>query len=143
MSIVYLLKNQHEQYLNKSGEWVEGEAASTLFRSLHKDEAINQRVELSVKQMEMRIDIAKAELNKQGVPQLSIESHPQHNETNPEASSSNEAPAASDTPFESGPNISESANDEAPELQTDTVDAADTINTDTTDETKPEISAAS
>lgn len=80
MSIVYLLKNQHAQYLNKSGEWVDGDAASTLFRSKFRDEAINQKVELSVKQMEMRIEIVEATLNAQGLPEVSYEKPQQLNQ---------------------------------------------------------------
>lgn len=66
MSIVYLLKNQHEQYLDKAGEWINGENSRTLFRSIHKDEALNHKAELSVKNIDIRISIFEASLNSKG-----------------------------------------------------------------------------
>lgn len=66
MSIVYLLKNQHNHYLDKSGEWVSGEHQKTLYRTAHKDEAINQKVEFSVKNFELRISIFEVSLDDRG-----------------------------------------------------------------------------
>jgi len=54
---VFLLQNQHDQYLGKSGEWLSGTDSKTLFRTQHKDEAINQKVEVAVKQADARIQI--------------------------------------------------------------------------------------
>ncbi|MFL0803574.1 MAG: hypothetical protein K6L81_07635 [Agarilytica sp.] len=71
MSIVYLLQNQHDQYLSKAGEWLEGDAANTLYRTEHKDEAINRKVEFTVKNVELRIAIVKASLRENGTPELS------------------------------------------------------------------------
>ncbi len=71
MSIVYLLQNQHDQYLSKAGEWLEGDAASALYRTEHKDEAINRKVEFTVKNVELRIAIVKASLRENGTPELS------------------------------------------------------------------------
>lgn len=70
MSIVYLLQNQHSQYLGKSGEWIEGDAGLALYRSAFKDEAINQKVEFSVKSADLRISIVEASLGKNGKPEL-------------------------------------------------------------------------
>ncbi len=71
MSIVYLLQNQHDQYLSKAGEWLEGDAASALYRTEHKDEAINRKVEFTVKNVDLRIVIVKASLRENGTPELS------------------------------------------------------------------------
>lgn len=66
MNTVYLLKNQDNQYLNKSGEWVPGENQKSLYRSIYKDEALNQKAEFSVKNFELRITIAEAKLDEKG-----------------------------------------------------------------------------
>lgn len=71
MSIVYLLKNQHDHYLDKSGEWVSAENARTLYRALYKDEALNRKVEFSVKNSDLRISIFEAALNDKGNIELS------------------------------------------------------------------------
>jgi len=63
MSIVYLLKNQHDHYLNRSGEWVTAENHKTLFHTKHKDEAVNVKAEFSVKNAELRIYIFERSLD--------------------------------------------------------------------------------
>ena len=57
MLSVFLLQNQYDQYLGKSGEWLSGADSKTLYRTQHKDEAINQKVEVAVKQADTRAKI--------------------------------------------------------------------------------------
>lgn len=57
MLAVFLLQNQYDQYLSKSGEWLDGADSKTLYRTVHKDEAINQKVEVAVKQADTRAKI--------------------------------------------------------------------------------------
>ncbi len=66
MSIVYLLKNQHNHYLDRAGEWVHPDSGKTLFRTIHKDEAINQKVEHTVKDPELRLSVTEASLGDKG-----------------------------------------------------------------------------
>ena len=60
MTQFYLLKNQHNQFLDRSGTWVDSQTESSLFKTIHKDEAINQKVELIVKNPELRIFVESA-----------------------------------------------------------------------------------
>ncbi len=76
MSIVYLLQNQHDHYLNRAGEWVNGDGAASLFRTAHKDEAINQKVESSVKQIDQRIRVVEAELDEKRHPVVEVTAEP-------------------------------------------------------------------
>lgn len=73
MQNVFLLQNQDALYLSKSGEWQSSGDTKTLFRTQFKDEAINHKVEFSVKQPEIRIKIIQAELdaNKLIIPMCS------------------------------------------------------------------------
>jgi len=73
MSTVYILKNQRNEFLDKSGNWVGGENSKSLYRSAHKDEAINQKVEFSVKQAALRISVSEAKLLDAGKLELSEE----------------------------------------------------------------------
>ncbi len=66
MTQVYLLKNQNDEFLDRSGEWVKSGDEKTLFKTIHKDEAINQRVEYTVKNPELRIFIETAAVNDDG-----------------------------------------------------------------------------
>lgn len=66
MTEVFLLKNQNGDYLEKSGEWVNPAQSKTLFRTPHRDEAINQKVELAVKNAELRVQIATGKVSPEG-----------------------------------------------------------------------------
>lgn len=66
MSNIYILQSQNNLYLSKSGDWVSDDDTKILFRTQHKDEAINQKVELTVKQPELRVNIGIAQLSDNG-----------------------------------------------------------------------------
>ena len=70
MKHVYIIRNQQGLYLDKSGEWVDGEASKSLFRTSYKDEAINFKVEYTVKFPELRLTLVEAEADLQGKIQL-------------------------------------------------------------------------
>ncbi len=61
MSDVFVLRNQSGAFLNKSHEWVSAGDSKTLFRSVRKDDVINEKVELTVKQPELRIQVVVAQ----------------------------------------------------------------------------------
>lgn len=66
MTEVFLLKNQHGNFLEKSGEWVNPTQSKSLYRTLHKDEAINQKVELAVKNADLRVEITTGQVSPEG-----------------------------------------------------------------------------
>ncbi len=62
MTTLYILQNQLGYYLKKttnkqSVEWVDGQEPNALFRSVHKDEALNMLVEVNSQHVELRISI--------------------------------------------------------------------------------------
>jgi len=69
----FILQNQHEQYLNKSLEWVNGCDAKQLFKSPHRDVALNQLMELNAKNVQLRATVITCELNTAGNPVLSMQ----------------------------------------------------------------------
>ncbi|MGL6161727.1 hypothetical protein [Microbulbifer sp.] len=73
MSHVYVLTNQHQQFLSKSNEWIDGREAGRLFRSEHKDVAINQMFEANTRDVSLRIELLQCELNSKGQPQVPAE----------------------------------------------------------------------
>lgn len=73
MTEVYLLKNHQGFYLNKQQDWVDGTDAASLYRTEHKDEAINTKVELTVKAPDLRIVIVDCALNERGQPCVTID----------------------------------------------------------------------
>jgi hypothetical protein len=66
MSEVYIIRNQDHLYLNKQGEWVDGSDSHCLFRTAHKDEALNMRVELSVRDPQLRLTLVAGALDERG-----------------------------------------------------------------------------
>lgn len=74
MSKIYLLRNQHQQYLNKNGDWTYDLTAKDVYHTSHKDEVINRKVELSVRDAALRIFVETASFNQQGKLELD-ESH--------------------------------------------------------------------
>ncbi|AWF83179.1 hypothetical protein BTJ40_21475 [Microbulbifer sp. A4B17] len=65
-----MLTNQHQQFLSKSGEWTDGREPNKLFRSEHKDVAINQMFEANTRNVSLRIELLLCELSIKGQPQI-------------------------------------------------------------------------
>ena len=76
MNSVFLLQNQHKRLLNKQGEWVDGREANTVFRTPHRDEALNQMIEVNTRDYTLRIKILECTLNERGLPLLKDEDLP-------------------------------------------------------------------
>ena len=76
MTTVFLLQNQSKLLLNKQGEWVDGREANSLYRTVHRDEALNHMVEVNARDYTLRIKILECQLNERGVPQLQKEELP-------------------------------------------------------------------
>ncbi|BFM13973.1 hypothetical protein R50073_01560 [Maricurvus nonylphenolicus] len=77
MKQVFVLQNQLKQFLTKSGEWSDGRDANSLYRSEHKDEAINQQFEVSSKDYTLRISLLKCTLNDRRNPIIPEEHLPE------------------------------------------------------------------
>ena len=71
---VFILCNQHQQYLNKSREWIAAGDSKTLLRTDFRDEIINEKVELTVKSPNLRIKTVKAQQSTNG--RLTINGEP-------------------------------------------------------------------
>jgi hypothetical protein len=56
MQQLYVVTDQRGLFVNKQKEWVDASEAKTLFRTLHKDEAINLVFELSSKDISLRAE---------------------------------------------------------------------------------------
>lgn len=72
MSKVFVVTNQHGHFLDKHREWVDGREPRLLFRSPHKDEAINLVFEVSAKDIYMRAEALQTDLNDKGQPIVEV-----------------------------------------------------------------------
>ncbi|MBN8429703.1 hypothetical protein JF535_02440 [Microbulbifer salipaludis] len=73
MSHVYVLTNQHQQFLSKSNEWIDGRESTKLFRTEHKDVAINQMFEANTRDVSLRIELLECPLDSKKHPQVPAE----------------------------------------------------------------------
>ena len=69
---VYIIQNQHRQYLDKHGRWHSGQEPRLLFRSHHQDEALNTLIELNAKDIELRGQVISATLDQKNHPVVEV-----------------------------------------------------------------------
>jgi len=70
MDQIFVLQNQDKRFLSKHNEWVDGRDTTDLFKSRHKDEALNQMVEVNAKDVDQRIRIIGCPAQANGQPQI-------------------------------------------------------------------------
>lgn len=68
MNTVFAIKNQHGLYLNKHQEWVDSRDSQSLYRTAHKDEAINTVFEMSSRDIHMRAEVIACAVDEKGNP---------------------------------------------------------------------------
>lgn len=76
MTQTFILQNQDKLFFGKNKEWVDGYDANAVFKTLYKDEAINQMVEVSSKDYTQRVKIINCELNEKGLPVIEADIMP-------------------------------------------------------------------
>lgn len=72
MSELFIVRNHRDHYLGKQGDWVDGSEPRALFRSKHKDEAINSCFEVSSKDPGLRARVEACAADKNGVPVVEV-----------------------------------------------------------------------
>lgn len=72
MASVFVVKNQLGLFLNKQQEWVDGSDNHTLYRTAHKDEAINTVFEVSSRDIYLRAEALACECDEKGNPLVSV-----------------------------------------------------------------------
>ena len=67
---VFILQNQHDQFLDKSLQWVDSCNSGQLFKHAHRDITLNQLMELNAKDVQLRATIIACQLDAKGNPVL-------------------------------------------------------------------------
>jgi hypothetical protein len=65
---VFVIRNQAGLFLNKQSEWVEASQAVSLYRTVHRDEAVNTVFEVSSKDIYLRAEVVACPVDAKGVP---------------------------------------------------------------------------
>jgi hypothetical protein len=77
MSEVLILQNQAKLFLGKQNQWLDGRDLALLYKTEHKDEAVNQVFEASSKDYTQRIKIISCPVNEKGLPIIDPEIMPE------------------------------------------------------------------
>lgn len=67
---VFIVKNQQGLYLSKQQEWVDGADSHVLYRTRHRDEAINTVFEVSSRDIYLRAETVVCNVDTKGNPLL-------------------------------------------------------------------------
>ncbi len=68
MNQTFILQNQDKLFFGKSKEWVDGYDANALFKTPHKDEAVNQMFEITSKDYRQRVKVISCDLDDKALP---------------------------------------------------------------------------
>ncbi len=77
MSELFILQNQDKLFLGKQNQWVDGRDVNALYKTAHKDEAVNQMFEASSKDYTQRIKVVSCSANEKGLPTLDPDNLPE------------------------------------------------------------------
>ena len=76
MSQTFILQNHDKLFFGKNKEWVDGYDANAVYKTLHKDEAVNQMFEITSKDYKQRVKVISCELNEKALPIIDSEIMP-------------------------------------------------------------------
>lgn len=76
MNQIYLLQNQHKLFLSKHNEWLDGRDLGSLYKTRHKDEALNRLFEVNAKDFSQRIHLLDCAMKPNGLPLIDPEQLP-------------------------------------------------------------------
>ena len=73
MSEFFILQNHEKRFLGRQKEWLDGSDPASLYKTPHKDEAVNQVFEISSKDYTQRIKVVSCKVNEKGLPVIEPE----------------------------------------------------------------------
>ena len=72
MKKLLVIRNQNNHYLGRHGEWLDGSHVSALFRTEHRDAALNELFETNIRDCDLRGEILECEVDKHGYPVVEV-----------------------------------------------------------------------
>jgi len=107
MHNLFLIHNQDGYFLGKSGDWLDGREPAQLFRTQHKDEAVNQLFEANSQNVEWRLSIIECPAKGRLLPDIPEDKMPPpilkpSIEQNTDSDTEDAAPEGSTQPAQAG-----------------------------------------
>lgn len=72
MKKLLVIRNQNNHYLGRRGEWLDGSHVPALFRTEHRDTALNELFETNIRDFDLRGEILECEVDKHGYPVVEV-----------------------------------------------------------------------
>ena len=72
MKKLLVIRNQNNHYLGRRGEWLDGSHVPALFRTEHRDAALNELFETNIRDFDLRGEILECEVDKHGYPVVEV-----------------------------------------------------------------------
>jgi hypothetical protein len=69
---IYVIRNQHQHYLGRNGEWVDGSHLPALFRTPYRDAALNELVEVNLRDLSLRAELLSCATDAHGYPVVEV-----------------------------------------------------------------------
>ncbi|HSC74801.1 MAG TPA: hypothetical protein VLB90_01035 [Pseudomonadales bacterium] len=76
MKDVFVICNQHTQFLGKQGQWLDESEPAAAWRSPHRDVALNHMIEVNARDIEQRLTLLQCPLNEKDIPLLGDATEP-------------------------------------------------------------------
>lgn len=68
----YVIQRDDGAYVNKKYEWVSGAVVREVLCKVHRDQVLNELIELNIKSYDLRAQVLEIALNEKGMPQLQV-----------------------------------------------------------------------
>lgn len=72
MSKVFVVQSEQGHYFSKQGAWLSGKDAGLIYFGKYKDEALNQLIDITIKDVDVRARVLEVELNQRNQPVVEI-----------------------------------------------------------------------
>ena len=72
MSAAYVVRSAEGHYLSKQQDWLSGKDKNSLYFTKHKDVALNQLIDITIKNVNVRAKIVPCELDEKSRPLVDI-----------------------------------------------------------------------
>ncbi len=72
MKTIFVIRNQNGHYLGRNGEWLDGSHVPALYRTEHRDAAVNELVEVNLRDFDLRGEIIPVEAETGDYPVIEV-----------------------------------------------------------------------
>jgi len=72
MNTVFVVQSVEGHYFGKQGQWLSGKEPNFVFVGKYKDDALNQLIDITLKNVDVRARVVETQLNARNLPILEI-----------------------------------------------------------------------